>query len=208
MICSRLNSRATQSASKTAECQRFRVCVYVVSPEQGHLATPFSPTPTIWTWFPRASLCPARIDGPTVCAIRSKALIVKLRCGWNCMIKWQGSLRTVQWLANTVGGVCGCQCRYSHLAYGIKQCMFLYDRRVYSAFWQLSPLDTSGYTSVTSTFLLVEVLARAATNDYFHYWLLEAKNVLSISYVWKGLKIVNKACYNFQSKINFLSNQL
>lgn len=46
MICSRLNSRATQSASETAECQRFGECVYVASPEQGHLATPTAPTPT------------------------------------------------------------------------------------------------------------------------------------------------------------------
>lgn len=47
MICSRLNSRATQSAPKTAECRRFGECVHVVSPEQGHLATPTSPTPTV-----------------------------------------------------------------------------------------------------------------------------------------------------------------
>lgn len=50
MICSRLNSRATQSASETAECQRFGECIYVVSPKQGHLAT--------------------RIDGLTVYFIR------------------------------------------------------------------------------------------------------------------------------------------
>lgn len=47
MVCSRRNSCAMQSASKTAECKRFGECVYVASCEQGHLTTPSSPTPTV-----------------------------------------------------------------------------------------------------------------------------------------------------------------
>lgn len=117
MICSRLNSRATQTASKTAERQRFRGCVYVVSPQQGHLATPSSPTPTVlYLVFLRASLCPARIDGLAVYAIRREAVIIRPRWGGS----WGSSPRHVLRWAHGVDGFCG----YSNLAYTTQYWLF------------------------------------------------------------------------------------
>lgn len=68
MICSRHSSCAKQSASKTAE---WRSSEYVASHEQGHLATPCFPAPTVSsTCFPRARSCPAKSDGLPVYVIR------------------------------------------------------------------------------------------------------------------------------------------
>ncbi|KAG8002758.1 Band 4.1-like protein 1, partial [Nibea albiflora] len=53
-----------QSPPKTAECQRFAESVYVVSTDKDISPLPLLPQPPpSCTWFPRASLCPARIDG-------------------------------------------------------------------------------------------------------------------------------------------------
>lgn len=120
MICSRLNSRATQSASKTAECQRFGECVYVVSPEQGHLATPSFPTPTVLYLVSQSQPLPLRIDGLAVYAIRREPLIIKPRCGGSSLKKKKkrrSSVRNERWLGNTVGGFSGFLCRYSTLVY-------------------------------------------------------------------------------------------
>lgn len=107
MICSRLNSRATQSASKTAECQRFGECVYVVSPEQGHLATPSFPTPTVLYLVSQSQPLPLRIDGLAVYAIRREPLIIKPRCGGSSLKKKKGEAQwgmngdwVIQWVAS------------------------------------------------------------------------------------------------------------
>lgn len=114
MIRCRLNNCSTQSAPKTAECQRFGDCAWLPL-NKDILPLPLTQPPPSCTWFPRASVYRARIDGLAMYAIRRETLMMKRRCGVSCMIKWQGSLGEVLWLANAVGGFCGCQCWCSDL---------------------------------------------------------------------------------------------
>lgn len=119
-ICSRLNSCARQSASKPAECQRFGECVYVASGEQGHLITPSSQPPlsyTVPSFSEPASAQQGLMDWLYMSLEGSSDY--KAEMCRSCMMTWQGTLRNVQWWVNALAGFCGCQCRYSFLAYSM-----------------------------------------------------------------------------------------
>lgn len=118
MICSRLNSWATQSASQTAECQRFGECVYVASCEQGHLATPSSQTPTVLYLVSLSQPLPSK-DWWSGCMCHYKeAVIIKQICAgaawWHGKAHWEMFSDWLKHWEKSVDVIIAYSLRYKH----------------------------------------------------------------------------------------------